>query len=222
MLIIRQPVRTVFCALLLWGGAGVAWAAPQAIVTDTKGDPVRSERYRCLGAGKQTGAPPAEVCIEKPRQWKFLEAQRREEERLKRLAAARAAAQAAAREAASRREVRFVSTVPFALNSATLGEAARAELLRFLTELEQYARVEAVAITGHADESGPEGFNQWLSGKRAWKVREFFASSGVDPRIMTTRGVGSSEPLPGASDISQNRRVEIVVTVRVREPENPG
>ena len=114
----------------------------------------------------------------------------------------------------STHEFTFVSRAPFPAGSALLTGEAKAELLRMLVELENHAIVSHLEIVGHADPSGPENYNVWLTGKRAERVAWFFRQSGVDPRMISVTGKGSAEPLPGAIDPSEHRRIEIRVTVR--------
>jgi len=68
-----------------------------------------------------------------------------------------------------------------------------------------------VSLVGHADTSGPDAYNQWLSERRAFAVRDYLLAKGIaaqviakgrgeeDPRVMTNDGVEEQE----------NRRVEI-------------
>lgn len=110
--------------------------------------------------------------------------------------------------------ITFISRISFPLGSAMLSRDGSNELLRMLVELESFAVVEHVEIIGHADPSGPENYNRWISEKRAKRVQGYFAQHGVDPRKVTLRGAGSSEPLVGAIDPSEHRRIEIRVAVR--------
>ncbi len=108
----------------------------------------------------------------------------------------------------------FISRISFPLGTAQLSREAKNELLRLLVELESFGVVEHVEIIGHADPSGPENYNRWMSEKRAKRVQDYFMQSGVDPRKLTLRGVGSSEPLVGAIDPSEHRRIEVRIDVR--------
>lgn len=108
----------------------------------------------------------------------------------------------------------YVTRVPFPLGSALLSAEGKQELLQFLIELESYGVVESFSITGHADPGGPEQYNQWISEVRAERVAFFLRQSGVDPRTISTTGVGSRQPFVGAIDPAEHRRAEIEVTVR--------
>ena len=107
----------------------------------------------------------------------------------------------------------FISRLSFPVGSGMLTKEARDELLRMLVELESFAVIEHIEIIGHSDPSGPENFNRWLSEVRARRVQDYFSQSGVDPRKVSLRGAGSSQPLVGAIDPSEHRRVEVRVTL---------
>ena len=111
-------------------------------------------------------------------------------------------------------DITFISRLSFPLGSARLTRDAAHEMLRMLVELEAYGVIKHVEIIGHADPSGPEEYNRWISAKRASRVQDYFAQSGVDPRRMSIRGAGSAEPLPGAIDPSEHRRTEVRITVQ--------
>ncbi|QGN54356.1 OmpA family protein [Novosphingobium sp. Gsoil 351] len=67
-------------------------------------------------------------------------------------------------------------------------------------------------LTGHADRSGSDAYNEALSLRRAAAVAAALASAGVSPGVVATSGKGESEPrVPTADGIreAQNRRVEI-------------
>lgn len=114
----------------------------------------------------------------------------------------------------ARHDLTFISRLAFPLGTARLTRDAQNELLRLLVELESFAVVEHIEIVGHADPSGPENFNRWMSEVRAKRVQDYFLQNGVDPRKVTLRGAGASEPLSGAIDPSEHRRIEVRVTVR--------
>ena len=113
----------------------------------------------------------------------------------------------------SAHDITFISRISFPVGSGMLTREASNELLRMLVELESFAVIEHVEIIGHSDPSGPANFNRWLSEVRAKRVQDYFAQSGVDPRKVTLRGAGSDEPLPGAIDPAEHRRVEVRVTL---------
>lgn len=91
-----------------------------------------------------------------------------------------------------------------------------AEILRAHPEL-------AVEIDGHADATGPEGFNGWLSLRRAKVVMEYLVHVGIEDRRLTIRGFGSTKPTAPnqtADGRASNRRSEIRILRELRpEPD---
>lgn len=110
--------------------------------------------------------------------------------------------------------ITFISRLSFPAGNALLTRAAQNELFGLLAELESYAVIRHIEIIGHADASGPENYNRWLSELRAKRVQFHFTQSGVDPRKISVRGAGSSEPLAGAIDPSEHRRLEVRITLQ--------
>lgn len=69
-----------------------------------------------------------------------------------------------------------------------------------------------IYVYGYTDNVGTEQYNQKLSEKRADAVRDYLVQSGVDPKIMTTKGYGKADPLATGKSgeaRAKNRRVEI-------------
>ncbi|MCR6632693.1 MAG: OmpA family protein [Magnetospirillum sp.] len=71
-----------------------------------------------------------------------------------------------------------------------------------------------VSLTGHADRSGSDKYNQALSLKRANAVKDVLVKQGIPADQISVVGKGESEPLVATPDgvrEPQNRRVEIVL-----------
>jgi outer membrane protein OmpA-like peptidoglycan-associated protein len=71
-----------------------------------------------------------------------------------------------------------------------------------------------VQVYGHTDDIGTEEYNVELSERRAEAVCKYLTQAGIDPRIISTKGFGKSNPLvPGVSSQARarNRRVEIAI-----------
>ena len=67
-------------------------------------------------------------------------------------------------------------------------------------------------IQGHTDRTGPEGYNQVLSERRAKAVYDYFMGKGIAPERMEATGYG--ETMPEVSNLTRegraiNRRVDI-------------
>ena len=67
-----------------------------------------------------------------------------------------------------------------------------------------------VAIVGHTDASGPEGYNRGLSERRAAAVRNYLSAKfGIATERLEVAGMGEGAPLPGLDPAApRNRRVE--------------
>ncbi|WP_059016895.1 OmpA family protein [Mycobacterium sp. M26] len=72
-----------------------------------------------------------------------------------------------------------------------------------------------IAVTGYTDNTGNDAINIPLSGNRAKSVGDYLVSQGVSAGDVTTKGLGSADPIAGndtAAGRAQNRRVEITVS----------
>jgi outer membrane protein OmpA-like peptidoglycan-associated protein len=70
-----------------------------------------------------------------------------------------------------------------------------------------------LAVTGHADRSGSDTYNQKLSDRRAANVAAQLASDGVSSSALTVTGKGEKQPAVQTDDGVKeplNRRVEIM------------
>jgi OOP family OmpA-OmpF porin len=69
----------------------------------------------------------------------------------------------------------------------------------------------SIALVGHADASGPATYNQWLSERRAFAVREYLLGKGIAADVIA-KGRGEQDPRVDTNDgveEQENRRVEI-------------
>jgi outer membrane protein OmpA-like peptidoglycan-associated protein len=70
----------------------------------------------------------------------------------------------------------------------------------------------SIYVYGYTDDIGTQEYNLKLSERRARAVRDYLVQSGLDPKIISTKGFGKSDPrVPGdsAEARAKNRRVEI-------------
>lgn len=82
--------------------------------------------------------------------------------------------------------------------------------------------IKEVEVQGHIDASETNDYSVSLSNKRAEAVRKYLIDKGVDPKQLTTKGFGETQPLclpkseptkkKRAECKAQNRRVEFHVT----------
>lgn len=71
-----------------------------------------------------------------------------------------------------------------------------------------------IQIFGHTDDVGSVEYNEQLSLERAERVREYLVEAGIDPAVLTTRGLGQSSPVVEGTDSEsrqRNRRVELAI-----------
>ena len=84
----------------------------------------------------------------------------------------------------------------------------------------------AISVYGYTDNVGTAEYNLKLSERRAQAVHDYLVQSGLDPKIITTKGYGKSDPrVPGDNTAAHatNRRVEIGIvdaTLRMEGPAN--
>jgi outer membrane protein OmpA-like peptidoglycan-associated protein len=111
-------------------------------------------------------------------------------------------------------KVTFAAGVFFGFDRADLTAEARRSLDVLVTTLEKHPGMD-VAIIGHTDGMGTDAYNLRLSDRRAAAAGSYLISRGINPRRVTTIGMGKSEPV--ASNATEegralNRRVEVVIT----------
>ncbi|MGH0031458.1 MAG: OmpA family protein [Myxococcota bacterium] len=74
-----------------------------------------------------------------------------------------------------------------------------------------------LAVDGHTDSVGPEGYNQGLSQRRAKSVHDYLVSKGIDDDRIHARGFGESRPA-ASNDTKEgralNRRTELTALER--------
>jgi outer membrane protein OmpA-like peptidoglycan-associated protein len=104
-------------------------------------------------------------------------------------------------------------TVFFDWNNAVPSPDA-AQTISFIANNMQPCGWSRLTITGHADRSGSEQYNDGLSVRRANAVSGMLTRAGVNGAALVVSGQGESEPrvpTPDGVRNPQNRRVEITV-----------
>lgn len=105
--------------------------------------------------------------------------------------------------------------VTFDFDEATIRSDARGTLDR-LAQLIQAGGEGQIAIEGHTDSTGDDGYNQRLSEQRAKAVKAYLVTRGVSEERVRTVGLGETRPVASnAADNEagrqRNRRVEVVL-----------
>jgi outer membrane protein OmpA-like peptidoglycan-associated protein len=113
----------------------------------------------------------------------------------------------------SRGLVVSLSDVLFDVGKATLKEGAVANVRKISAVLKQYPNHQ-ISVEGYTDAQGSDAFNKKLSEDRASSVKQALIDGGVDPVLISSKGLGKASPVASnetAEGRQANRRVEIVV-----------
>ncbi|MEE9120693.1 MAG: OmpA family protein [Syntrophobacteria bacterium] len=103
------------------------------------------------------------------------------------------------------------ATTLYDSNSSYIRAAAYPLLDEVTSILEKNPEME-VEVQGHTDNTGSAKYNQWLSEKRAQKVKDYLVSKGIDPSRLEAKGYGLTQPVASNATEegrAQNRRVEL-------------
>jgi outer membrane protein OmpA-like peptidoglycan-associated protein len=85
------------------------------------------------------------------------------------------------------------------------------EASRSLAALARNRGSARILVEGHADRTGVEAYNEWLSQERAAAVADALVALGFARERLVVRGFGSRRPAPEGGSMRRNRRVEISV-----------
>lgn len=110
-------------------------------------------------------------------------------------------------------KITFDSGILFDTNSATLRPASQADIVKMAATLQKYPDTN-VLVEGHTDNTGTDAINLPLSERRAQSVADATVAQGVSSSRVTTKGLGSSDPVGDNSTAEgkqANRRVEIAI-----------
>jgi outer membrane protein len=104
--------------------------------------------------------------------------------------------------------------VTFATNSAQLTPGSVPVLDKVVAQI-QSCNCSSVTIRGYTDSTGNANYNQRLSERRAAAVQEYLGTHGVPARMLSSAGLGESNPIDSnatASGRAANRRVTVQFT----------
>lgn len=102
----------------------------------------------------------------------------------------------------------------FDFNKAVLKPAGKASIDKLAADIKGKAKVNSIDLVGHTDSIGSDAYNQRLSERRADAVKTYLIEKGVNPALITAKGMGERQPIASnktAEGRAQNRRVEITV-----------
>ncbi len=114
--------------------------------------------------------------------------------------------------------------VHFYVNSYVIRRISYPLLTRLGKLIGDHPEYTHVSVEGHADERGPDNFNQKLSEDRARAVMDFLIKQGIAQDRLSSLGFGSSKPLVDKKSeyaLLLNRRVEFTVTRQLKPDGSP-
>ena len=110
--------------------------------------------------------------------------------------------------------VQLTNDILFDFNSAALRPESQNTLRDLASNFQRYAD-ETISVEGHTDNVGSVEYNQNLSERRAYSVKDYLASQGLPGSRVTAVGYGETRP-KASNDTPEgrqlNRRVEIHIT----------
>ena len=116
----------------------------------------------------------------------------------------------------------------FAFAGSTFNDlqpVGREKLNRLAQQIRDGYNLKSIVITGHTDRIGSNAANMVLSQNRANTVKQYLAAQGIPGNLITTQGVGSSQPIVTCSGsatqaviacLQHNRRVEVAIEGSVK------
>jgi len=110
-------------------------------------------------------------------------------------------------------QMTFNSALLFKINSANLGDSAKANLDKLAGVFVKYPETN-ILVEGHTDDTGPDEYNMQLSEKRAKSVAGYLQAKGVPVERFAIKWYGETQPkFPNDSEANRekNRRVELAV-----------
>lgn len=111
-----------------------------------------------------------------------------------------------------------IEPIYFELNSSYLTKEAKHELDKVVDLMNRYPNM-IIESGSHTDSRGIEGYNLWLSDRRAKSTVNYIISKGIDPTRITGKGYGETQLINQCSDgvkcteaeHAKNRRTEFVI-----------
>jgi len=111
-----------------------------------------------------------------------------------------------------------IEPIYFELNSSYLNKEAQRELEKVVDLMGKYPEM-IIESGSHTDSRGIQGYNVWLSTRRAKSTVSYIIDKGVDASRITGKGYGETQLINGCSDgvecteaqHAKNRRTEFVI-----------
>lgn len=110
-------------------------------------------------------------------------------------------------------KVTYAADAFFDFDKAVLKPEGKAKLDDLASKVGSI-NLEVVIAVGHTDSTGPAGYNQALSNRRAEAVKAYLVNKGIESNRIYTEGKGLTQPVADNSTKegrAKNRRVEVEV-----------
>lgn len=204
---LRTPAWNAAAALECAGATGAAAPAPAMAKTEAK--PVVES------ASAAAPAAPAPVVAETPPVAALPAAP--EPPVVVAAPAVKEAAPVAATPVATKTAVEKINlsgAALFEFDRAELKPGAQKQLSELAGKVKSQKELDELVITGYADATGPEIYNEELSKKRAESVKAFLLQQGVVSKRVVIQAMGEDKPVASndtAEGRAQNRRVEVSI-----------
>ena len=116
------------------------------------------------------------------------------------------------------RQILNIKSIEFELNKANILESSYDDLAKVVRLMDKFPNM-IIQFGSHTDSRGGDGYNMWLSQKRASSTVSYLISIGADPKRITGKGFGETKLVNNCSngvkctevEHQQNRRTEFVV-----------
>ena len=111
-----------------------------------------------------------------------------------------------------------IEPIYFDFDSSYLNKQAKTELQKVVDLMNQYPKM-IIESASHTDSQGPDGYNVWLSNRRAVRTVDYIISKGIDSRRITGKGYGANQLVNQCTrgvdctdaQHAKNRRTEFVI-----------
>src|SRR5438128_12488778 len=110
--------------------------------------------------------------------------------------------------------VQLTNDILFDFNSAVLRTESQQTLRALAANFQRYPD-ETVSVEGHTDNVSSPEYNQGLSERRAYSVRDYLASQGVTPSRISAIGYGEARP-KASNDTPEGRQLNRRVEIHIR------
>lgn len=97
-----------------------------------------------------------------------------------------------------------VGVVNFDFDSSNITPQEEEELNRIVDKLRQDPETKKLVIKGHAGLIGPDSYNQKLSFRRAYQVKEALIAKGIRPSTIAIDSFGEERPIIQTMDRERN------------------